>query len=216
MATGKCIQLTYQGKAVTVLNQRCRGWSHPYDDPANPQGETLSNAGCGIFSTCHCGQWLTGREYSPDDLAEFALANGGRGDDGTDRPALLAAMMDAGLAETFGFRYEKDGLRNDRDTLWRHLSEHRGVALCNLRAGHIVSLLDARLQDGERQVLALDCYSESMDPRVKEIVREIVPESAIETDEYNEKGCFIGVHRQYALFWAAMDTIRDFNLLHAL
>ena len=97
METGKRIDLTYGGKAITVFNQRSRLWTHPYDYQT-PQKATLSNAGCGVFSICHCGQWLTGKVFEPDELAEFSMANGGRGDDGTDRPALLSAMMRKGWA----------------------------------------------------------------------------------------------------------------------
>lgn len=203
------------GKTVTVLNQRSRLWTHPYDY-VTPQKATLSSAGCGVFSVCHCGQWLTGKEFSPEALADFSMANGGRGDDGTDRPALLAAMMEKGLARQFGFTYEMDGLRNDKDTLWEHLILHRGVALCNLRVGHIVSLLDARVQDGEKQVLVLDSYCETMDPRVTGVVREVIEDSAIVSENHNEKGVYTGMQIQYAMYYAACDTIRDFNLLHAL
>lgn len=214
-ATEKCIRFAYQGKPVTVFNQRCRLWSHAYDY-RTPQMATLSSAGCGVFSVCHCGQWLTDREFDPDALADFSMANGGRGDDGTDRPALLAAMMQKGWAEQFGFRYEMDGLRNDVDTLWAHLAEKKGIALCNLRVGHIVSLVDCRVGNGERQALVIDSYSETLDSRIMPIVREIVPDSAIVSEEKNENGVTVGFHRQYALYWAAMNTIRDFNLLHAL
>ena len=215
METGKCIRFTYRGKTVTALNQRSRLWDHLYDY-VTPQKATLSSAGCGVFSVCHCGQWLTGEEFSADDLADFSMANGGRGDDGTDRPALLAAMMEKGLARRFGFRYEMDGLRNDKDTLWAHLTGHHGVALCNLRVGHIVSLLDARVENSEKQVLVLDSYSETLDPRVSPIVREVIADSAIDSEEHNDHGAFLGTQRQYAMYWAACDTIRDFNLLHAL
>ena len=149
MESGKRIEMIYNGKAVTILNQRSRLWTHPYDY-RTPQKATLSSAGCGVFSICHCGQWLTGKAFSPEELADFSMQNGGRGDDGTDRPALLSAMMQKGLAAQYGFSYQGDGLRNDLETLRVHLLEHRGVALCNLRVGHIVSLLDAREADGER------------------------------------------------------------------
>ena len=215
METGKSIELFYQGKHITVLNQRCRQWSHLYDY-RTPQQATLSNAGCGVFSICHCGEWLTGRLFSPDDLADFSMDNGGRGDDGTDRPALLSAMMQKGLAQEFGFRYDYDGLRNDKETLRRHLLEHRGVALCNLRVGHIVSLLDARMVQGETQVLVLDPYSESMTERIRPIVREVIADSEIISAVRNDLGVLTGWQHQYALYWASDETVRDFNLLHAL
>ena len=129
MESGKRIEMIYNGKAVTILNQRSRLWTHPYDY-RTPQKATLSSAGCGVFSICHCGQWLTGKAFSPEELADFSMQNGGRGDDGTDRPALLSAMMQKGLAAQYGFSYQGDGLRNDLETLRVHLLEHRGVALC--------------------------------------------------------------------------------------
>lgn len=215
METGKRIFLTHDGKDLTVFNQRSRLWTHPYDY-VTPYKETLSNAGCGIFSICHCGQWLTGKTFEPDELAEFSMANGGRGDDGTDRPALLSAMMEKGIAQEYGFRYEFDGLRNDKDTLWAHLTRRQGVALCNLRVGHIVSLVDARVADGENQVLVIDSYSETLDDRISPVVREIMPDSAIITPVYNAKNTLLGFRRQYALYWAACDTIRDFNLLYGV
>ena len=120
MESGKRIEMIYNGKAVTILNQRSRLWTHPYDY-RTPQKATLSSAGCGVFSICHCGQWLTGKAFSPEELADFSMQNGGRGDDGTDRPALLSAMMQKGLAAQYGFSYQGDGLRNDLETLLVHL-----------------------------------------------------------------------------------------------
>ena len=215
MITGKKHYLQYEGKDITVLNQRSRLWTHYYDY-VTPMKSTLSNAGCGVFSVCHCGQWLTGKEFDADALADFSMANGGRGDDGTDRPALLKAMQEKGLAAEFGFRYEFDGLRNDLDTLKAHLLEHRGVALCNLRVGHIVSLLDARVVGDRIEALALDSYSESNHARVKNHVREIIKDSAIKTDVKNENGLVVGKQKQYAMYWVDIDIVRDFNLLHAI
>ena len=63
--------MIYNGKAVTILNQRSRLWTHPYDY-RTPQKATLSSAGCGVFSICHCGQWLTGKAFSPEELADFS------------------------------------------------------------------------------------------------------------------------------------------------
>ena len=151
-----------------------------------------------------------------EELADFSVQNAGRGDDGTDRPALLSAMMQKGLATQYGFSYQGDGLRNDLDTLRAHLLEHRGAALCNLRVGHIVSLLDAREADGEVQALALDSYSESMEEKIRPHVREIVPQSAVDTLVRNDAGLIVGQRRQYAMYWVDTAIVRDFNLLHAL
>ena len=215
MESGKRIEMIYNGKAVTILNQRSRLWTHPYDY-RTPQKATLSSAGCGVFSICHCGQWLTGKAFSPEELADFSVREGGRGDDGTDRPALLHALMLRGENVPLGFTYHEDGLRNDLETLRVHLLEHRGVALCNLRVGHIVSLLDAREADGEVQALALDSYSESMEEKIRPHVREIVPQSAVDTLVRNDAGLIVGQRRQYAMYWVDTAIVRDFNLLHAL
>lgn len=216
METGvKSIQLVWQGRELTVYNQRSKLWQHPYDY-RTPQKATLSSAGCGVFAICHCGQWLTGNLFAPEELADFSMQNGGRGDDGTDRPALLAAMMDKGWADRFGFSYHGDGLRNDLDTLRAHLLGHAGVALCNLRVGHIVALLDARESNGQVQVLALDSYSETTEERVSPHVCEVAKESEIISDVFNDNGVKVGEKRQYALYWADSAIVRDFNLLHAL
>lgn len=212
METGKGINVSYAGKNITVFNQRCRQWQHPYDYRI-PQKATLSSAGCGIFSICHVGQWLTGSVFSPETLADFSMQNGGRGDDGTDRPALLAAMMDKGLAAQFGFSYAGDGLRNDVNALKTFLLTRRGAALCNLRPGHIVALVDARQANGETQALVIDSYSETLDARVKPSVCEVVEDSLIVSCMRNDRGVAVGEQKQYAMYWAALDTVRDFNLL---
>ena len=209
--TGKTIELTYAGKSLKLCNQRCRDWTHPYGYLDNDN--TLSHAGCGIFSIVNASRWLTGVFHDPDELAQFSLDHGGRGDDGTDRPALLQAMMDCGVAGTYGFRYEGDGLRNDLDTLYTHLAKGN-AALCNLRVGHIVALLAAREQNGARQVLAADPYSESMDSRVTDHVYEVIPGSEIVSAVQNARGLTVGWQKTYALFWADLRIVRDFNLLY--
>lgn len=215
MITGKKIYLQYQGKDMTVFNQRSRLWTHDYGY-IDRSSSTLSSAGCGVFSVCHCGQWLTGKEFHPDTLADFSMDYGGRGDDGTDRPALLAAMQERGWAKEYGFEYKGDGLRNDLDVLKEHLLNHRGVALCNLRVGHIVSLLDARIVGDEVQALALDSYSETVHERVMPHVREVIEESAIYSYLKNENDLIIGERKQFALYWVNIDIVRDFNLLLAI
>ncbi len=211
--TGKTISVTYLGKVLHLCNQRSREWTHPYSYQGSDH--TLSRAGCGIFSLSHAVEWMTGTCIMIEDVADFSCANGGRGDDGTDRPALLAALQGAGLAKEFGFRYDGDGLRNDTDTLYTHLL-HGGTALCNLRVGHIVALLGARTVDGERQVLAADPYSESADSRVRDNVRECIPGSEIVSVINNAGGLYCGRSEQYALYWATLATVRDFNLLHPI
>lgn len=210
--TGKYITGTYQGKPYTLCNQRCREWTHPY---AWEGKGTLTDSGCGIFSIAHAACFLGGKKVIPEELADFSCRVGGRGDDGTDRPTLLAAMEREGLARECGFSYHFDGLRNDLDTLFSHLLSG-GAALCNLRPGHIVALVAARTKAGEGQVLAADPYSESADSRVMGAVRECIPGSEILSPILNEGGQSCGYLCSYALFWASLSTVRDYNLLHAV
>ncbi len=211
--TGKTIQLEYAGHHLQLCNQRCRDWTYPYGYLENDN--TLSHAGCGVFSIVNVSDWLTGIFHDPDSLAQFSLNHGGRDDDGTNRPVLLQAMMDHGLSKEFGFSYNGDGLRNDLPVLFDHLSEGHS-ALCNLRVGHIVALLAAREKDGIRQVLAADPYCESIDSRVTDHICEVIPGSEIIFEVQNKHGLCVGFQRAYALFWAELDIVRDFNLLYRL
>ena len=211
--TGKHIGVTYQGVLYDLCNQRCPQWDHPYAYQGS--GDTLSTAGCGIFSIAHAACFLGGAPVVPEELADFSCAHGGRGDDGTDRPALIAAMEQNGLAARHGFSYHGDGLRNDPDPLFLHLAQGN-AALCNLRVGHIVALVGCRVMGDERQVLAADPYSESTDPRVRDAVRECIPGSEIVWPVVNASGVYCGDQVSHALFWADLRTVRDFNLLHRI
>lgn len=211
--TGVSKEILVQGRKLTFFNQRCKAWTHPYP---YQNDATLSSAGCGIFSLCHCAQWLTGQVQMPEKWADFSCANGGRGDDGTDRPALLHALMATGMNTLLGLRYEEDGLRNDRDTLYSFLDNSEGVAMCNLRVGHIVALVAAREHNGIRQVLAIDSYSESADSRVADYVLETVPGSEILHTTYNQNGIPVGQGISYAAYWVDANLPRDFNLLYRL
>ncbi|MBR1584701.1 MAG: hypothetical protein IJ662_04100 [Clostridia bacterium] len=211
--TGKYISVDYDGIHYELGNQRCRDWTHPYEWDHN--GSTLTNAGCGIFSIVNAAQYLRGERVDPEKLADFACQTGGRDDTGTDRPTLLAAMQAHGLAARHGFAYQGDGLRNDLDTLHDHLLRG-GAALCNLRVGHIVALIGGRTVNGEKQVLAADPFSESADERVRAAVRECIPGSEVISPIKNDAGLICGYQQTYALFWAALSTVKDFNLLHRL
>lgn len=202
-------------REIAFFNQRSRDWTHPYPWQPN-DGANLSNAGCGIFSLCHCAQWLTGKEQNPEDWADFSCGHGGRGDDGTDRPGLLHGLMAAGEARKLGFFYEEDGLRNDLDTLYTFLKEEKGVSMCNLRVGHIVALVAAREQNGVKQVLAIDSYSESASEKVRDHVIEVLPDSTIDYEVKNASGLVVGHAQSYAAFWVDASIPRDFNLLHRL
>lgn len=215
MLTGKKFFVTYQNRDLTLFNQSNRKWTHDYGY-IDRSASTLSNAGCGIFSVCHCGQWLTGKEFDPEALADFSMDNGGRGDDGTDRPALLGAMQEKGLAKEFGFTYQGDGLRNDLNTLREHLLTHKGVALGNLRVGHIVSLVDARQVNDEVQALVIDSSRDCINDRVMDHVREVIEDSALCNPIKNENGLIVGERHYYAMYWVNTDIVRDFNLLHAI
>ena len=178
MYEGKIKLIEYQGRELRFLNQCSRNWTHPYPYGENDDS-TLSSAGCGIFSIAHVVEWFTGKRMKPESLADFSVENGGRGDDGTDRPALLGAMMAHGYAGQCGFSYQLDGLRNDLEALWEHMRAGN-AALCNLRVGHIVALVDARETERGREYLVIDSYSESAHEKVKNAVREVVEEGVSE------------------------------------
>lgn len=213
MITGKSKSLALLGRELTFYNQRCKDWTHPY---AYRNTATLSSAGCGIFSLCHAAQWLTDQVQIPEVWADFSCENGGRGDDGTDRPALLHALQSTGNAALLGFRYEEDGLLNDLEALWHFLWNARGVSLCNLRAGHIVCLVSARVKDGTRQLLAIDSYSESASDRIRDRVCEPVEGSEITYQIKNASGLVVGEGMGYAAFWVDASLPRDYNLLHRI
>jgi hypothetical protein len=207
----------YKGKSIRLLNQSCPEWTHPYiydGEPADPD-TTLHSAGCGIFSIAHLIDWVAGAKVSVEDLADFSCANGGRGDDGTDRPALLAAMQKAGRLEKAGLEYRFDGLLNDHQALWDAMVSG-GCALCDLHEGHIVALVDWREQDGERQLLVIDSSRDSMHPSVRTGIREIVPGSQALSQYVNEYGVRTGMDEHYAMFWVPLEMPFDFNLLHRI
>ena len=206
-------EILVNGRKITFFNQRNKNWTHSYD---YHNTENLSSAGCGIFSLCHCAQWLTGQVQTPEKWADFSCANGGRGDDGTDRPALLHALMTTGMNSLLGFRYEDDGLRNDVDILYDFLLNGEGVSMCNLRVGHIVALVAAREKDGVKQVLAIDSYSESAAEKVRNHVLEVLPGSEVTYAVKNENGLVVGESTAYAAFWVDAKLPRDFNLLHRI
>lgn len=211
--TGTTREIAYDGRSILFMNQRCRGWSHPYAYVG--ESETMSNAACGIFSIAHASQWMTGQPVDAVALADYSRACGGRGNDGTDRPVLLRQLQESGRAARMGFRYANDGHRNDTDALFAHI-EAGNTAICNLRIGHIVAIVKSRIVDGERQLLAIDSYSESSADRVKNYVREVVPGSEIVTGVSNRDGLTVGYQVTYAMFWVPASLPRDFNLLYRL
>ena len=212
-ATGKTREMTCAGRALRFCNQKSRDWTRLYEYDHN--GSTICEAGCGIFALVHAVEWMHGIRLDPDEVAGISIAVGGRGDDGTDRPAMLQGMMENGFAARCGFRYEGDGLLNDRDLLWRHMTAGN-TALCNLRPGHIVALLAARERDGRRELLAMDSVAESAAEKVRNFVREVIPGTEIVYPIRNAADDVVGYGESYALFWVDADLPKDFNLLHKI
>ena len=72
--TGKYQMFNYCGKELRLLNQSCPEWTHMYNYPGIPieEDDDLHCAGCGIFSTIHLIDWLTGEKDDPDELAQFS------------------------------------------------------------------------------------------------------------------------------------------------
>ena len=87
------------------------------------------------------------------------------------------------------------------------------TALCNLRVGHIVALLDAREENGKRQLLAMDSVAESAGEKVRNSVYGVVDGSLISYPIRNSAGLVVGHGESYALFWVDAELPRDFNLL---
>ncbi len=213
--TGKERMVEYEGKLLRLCNQSCPEWTHPYvyaGEPSDPD-DNLHNSGCGIFATAHLIDWVTGEKIDVEELADFSCENGGRGDDGTDRPALLAAMQKAGRLEKAGLRYDFDGLLNDHEALWANMVAG-GCALCDLRVGHIVALADWREREGERELLVIDSSRDSMNPSVRPKIRGVVPASRAVAQYVNAAGVRTGLDEHYAMFWVPLDLPFDFTLLH--
>jgi hypothetical protein len=208
--SGKEGRCDYKGRSVRWFNQSSLEWTHPYEYENN--GSNLHNAGCGIFSMAVVIQQLCGEEVDVEWLADYSVACGGRGDDGTDRPELLAGLARGGLDEKFGFRYDGDGLVNDHEKLWQ-LLKSGGFAMCNLRVGHIVAVIDWRERDGERQMLVVDSACESNDRRVRDRVREVVPDSESVNIVRNRDGIDVGLSIGYSIYWVPVDMAMDFNLI---
>lgn len=200
----KTIPMTILGRTLTFFNQCSEDWTHPYEY----QGRgNLHTSGCGIFSLCHCVQWLTNSVPSAEELADFAVTYGGRGDDGTDRPLLLHTLSAHHRTDALGFRYEEDGLLNDQDRLFTFLQQHQGVSMGNIRVGHIVTFLASREVHGEKQLLVLDSAADNANPRIIHGVREALPDTLVTIAD--------GLPR-YGAYWVDLSMARDFNLLHRI
>lgn len=213
--TGKSFLIEVDDKIIHYHNQASTKWTHPYLYRGEGN-ETLHSSGCGIFSLCHAVEWINGTCLVPEEMADFAMKYGGRGNDGTDRPQLLHAMMENGLAQRAGFRYAEDGLRNDLDVLFEHIYTKQGVAFCNLRAGHIVTLVKARVVNGLRQFLVIDSVAESARDVIRSHVCEVIKQSKTKRIYRNAKGDNVGKSNQYAMFYVDAALPRDFSLLHEI
>ena len=211
--TGTTREINYDGHNILFMNQRCPEWTHPYAYIG--ESENMHDAACGIFSIAHASQWMTGKAVDAVALADYARFCGGRGDDGTDRPVLLWQLEASGKAAEMGFRYERGGHMNNTDLLFDHI-EAGNTAICNLRIGHIVAIVKSRIVNGEKQLLAIDSYSESSSDRVKDNVREIVPGTEVVTGIKNRDGMVVGWQVTHAMFWVPASLARDFNLLYRL
>ena len=210
--TGLTVAVPFKDRVITVYNQRNRRFTHPY-----PFGEDsdrcLSSSGCGIFSLSELIEVMSGKVVSPENLADFSCKVGGRDESGTNRPMLLKGVYDNGLCAEYGFDYTPADLSNDLNALWETLTGG-GCAMCNLRIGHITSVVDFREVGGEKQVLIFDCHSESADERVAPFVREVLPESAITYPVRNEAGVITGYNTSYAAFWVPLTLCKNFNLIN--
>ena len=213
MLTPMSVPMTIEDREILFRNQRHPGWTHPYPYLG---GETLHTSGCGVFALCHCLQWLTDLIWPPEEIADLSVACGGRGDDGTDRPGLLSGLEKRGLAASMGFAWHGGGLENDLPRLYAFLREEQGVAMANIRPGHIVALLAARETEGTRQILVVDSFSESGDPRVQPRVISPVPGTLTSFDLPAQHGGASLRREGHAAYWVAADCPRDYTLLHRI
>ncbi len=206
--------IQYAGRNITFYNQRSRLWTQPYAYVSAPE-EDLHAAGCGLFSLSHALEWMNDVKADPVELADFSLKYGGREEDGTNRPALLAACMDYGFGQKYRFRYDYDGLLNNKERLWEHISQKKGVALCNLRKGHIVALVDSKVMPtGERAFLAIDSFSESTRDTVRNHVLQVVEQSLVSSNQLNQSSLYVGSSTQYGMFWVKAELPMDYNLIY--
>jgi len=91
-----------------------------------------------------------------------------------------------------------------------------GYAMTNLRKGHIVAIVDHRVQDGERQVLIIDSSRDCMHYNVRVDIREVVIGSEIYAEYVNRRGVRCGEGQYYAMYWVPISKCSDFNLLHKI
>ena len=206
-------EIACEGRLLSLCNQKSEDWTHLYEYQGN--GSDLCDAGCGVFALTHAVEWMHGLRLDPNAVADVSVAVGGRGDDGTDRPAMLQGMTDCGYAAKCGFAYDGGGLMNDREALWSHMVQGH-TALCNLRPGHIVALLRARERDGRRELLVIDSVAESAHEKFRDMVYETIPNSAVVYPVRNARRETVGYGLGYAMFWVDAALPKDFTLIRRL
>ena len=84
----------------------------------------------------------------------------------------------------------------------------------NLRVGHIVAILGCREQNGEKQILILDSACESADRRIRDEVREVIPQSKVANLVRNKSGLEVGMTVSHAMYWVPLLLAMDVNLLY--
>lgn len=210
--TGKKCVIELLGRRIVFYNQNSTEWAKPYECAGD--GGTLHRNGCGIFSLCHCAQWLTDREASPEYWAEAALRMGAVDGYGTVRPVLLRGLTQSGEAARLGFRYEDEGLLNDTDALFAFLKNQRGVAMGNVRPGHIVALVAARERDNGKQILVIDSMAESCAPAVRQKIADVVPGTEISASVLNGSGIKPDEVTAYGAYWVSAASVKKYSLLH--
>ena len=76
--------------------------------------------------------------------------------------------------------------------------------------------MEARVCDGEKQLLVIDSVAESTKETIRDHVREIVPQSKVIRHYRNKDGLYVGQEHRYAMFWITADLPRDFNLIYRI
>lgn len=212
MLTEKCKTIQLLDRSITYYNQNSAEWSHPYD--GNGKNTPMRVRGCGIFSLCHCAQWLTGQVPSPEHWADFAVSIGAVDEWGTIRPVLLQGLMESGEAVKLGFCYKNEGSLEDPDLLASFLLAENGVAIGSIRSGHIVAMVAAREKDGNKQILVIDSAAESCEVFVRQKITEVISEAQVRAVIRNQRGVMLGEMTGYGAYWVDAATVRSFNLMY--
>ncbi|NLB90557.1 MAG: hypothetical protein GX786_04995 [Clostridiales bacterium] len=93
----------------------------------------------------------------------------------------------------------------------------KGVALCNLRKGHIVVIVDSKVdQKNKKWFLTIDSNSESAHEEIKDHVEKVIEESKVSCSNYHQFGIPVGASSQYGMFWVEATLPKDYNLLYLL